>query len=341
MPSLLQNLWFLLVAVLFIGFFFLEGFDFGVGMSLKTVAKNEEEQDALISSIGPHWDGNEVWLIAGGGAMFAAIPYWYASLFSGFYLILFIILLGLIFRGVSFEFREQMYTSKYRELWATIASITSFIVPFFFGLMFADVVQGMPIDAAGDLSAGFFDYVNIFSVVAGVALALLSYMHGLNYTRLKLAESPLVERAKQQLKVLYPVLLLGEVAFAVSLYFFTDFFTTKPMITLILLVVIVGLTLLAWFTNVKDHQGWTFMALGLVIATVVALLLIGLYPRVMVADNPANSILLKNATSTPYTLKWMTIIALTVVPIVVCYQAWSFWVFRKRIQVGGDEKYGN
>lgn len=337
MPSVLQILWFVLIAVLFAGFFFLEGFDFGIGMSLKGVAKNDEEEDALIESIGPHWDGNEVWLITAGGAMFAAMPYWYASLFSGFYLILFIILLGLIFRGVSFEFREQMETSKYRRLWTTIAAVSSFIVPFFFGLMFADVVKGMPMNATGDISAGFFDYFNIFSIVAGVSVALLSYMHGLNYMRLKLHNGSLVQRAIAQLKVLYPVLLAGEVAFAVTLYIYTDFFTNKPMITLAMLVVIVALTLAAWYTNIKGREGWSFLALGLAIVSVVFLLLIGLYPRVMVATDPANSILLKNATSTPYTLKWMTVIALTMVPIVLGYQGWSFWVFRKRIQVKGEK----
>lgn len=123
-------------------FLFLEGFDFGIGMSLKTLAQNEEEEDALIRSIGPHWDGNEVWLITAGGAMFAAMPFWYASLFSGFYLILFAILIGLIYRGVSFEFREQMRTAKFRNLWTTISSITSMLVPFLFGVLFTDVVQG-------------------------------------------------------------------------------------------------------------------------------------------------------------------------------------------------------
>lgn len=328
-----QILWFVLIAILFAGFFFLEGFDFGVGMALKGLAKNEHEEDALIESIGPHWDGNEVWLITAGGAMFAAMPFWYASLFSGFYLILFAILIGLIYRGVSFEFREQMRTAKFRNLWTTISAVAALIVPFLFGVLFTDVVQGMPLDKAGDMSATFFDYFNIFSIVGGVAVALLSYIHGLNYLRLKIEEGELHDRIQSQLKVLYPVLLVGEVAFAVTLFIFTDFFAKKPLITLAFLAVIVLLTVTAWVTGLKRSNVWSFIALGLTIISVVLLLFTGLFPRVIVGDNPAMSLLLKNATSTPYTLKWMTMIAFTALPIVLAYQIWSFYIFRKRIVV--------
>ncbi|SCB88738.1 cytochrome d ubiquinol oxidase subunit II [Weissella bombi] len=328
-----QMLWFVLIAVLFAGFFFLEGFDFGIGMSLRTLAKSEAEEDALIRSIGPHWDGNEVWLITAGGAMFAAMPFWYASLFSGFYLILFAILICLIYRGVSFEFREQMRTNKFRNLWTTISAVTSMLVPFLFGLLFTDVVQGMPLDAHGDMSANFLDYFNIFSVIGGVALSLLSYVHGLNYARLKITSGSLHERIQKQLKVLYPVLLVGEVAFAVTLFVYTDFFTKKPVLTLVLLAAIVVLTLLAWSVTLKQKNTLAFIMLGLVIIVLVALLFTGLFPRVIVGNEAGMSILLKNATSTPYTLKWMTIISFTALPIVLAYQIWSFYVFRDRIRV--------
>ncbi|AIG65192.1 cytochrome d ubiquinol oxidase subunit II [Weissella tructae] len=335
--TFLQILWFVLVGILFAGFFFLEGFDFGIGMSVKTVAQNEEEEDALIETIGPHWDGNEVWLITAGGAMFAAIPFWYASLFSGFYLILLIILLGLIFRGVSFEFREAMQTTKYRNLWTTVLAVSSFVVPFFFGVMFVDVVQGMPIDANGDLMAGFSDYINVFSIIGGVALSLISYMHGLNYMRLKMVPGVLTQRAAKQLSVLYPVLLAGEVAFAIGVYFKTDFFVEKPIITLMLLALIVALTLVGWWSESKSKELLAFLALGFTIITLVALLFTGLFPRVMIGNDPATSILLQNATSTQYTLVWMSWIALIMVPIVVGYQTWSFWVFRKRISVKHED----
>lgn len=331
--SELQVLWFVLIAVLFAGFFFLEGFDFGVGMALKGLAKNEHEEDALIGSIGPHWDGNEVWLITAGGAMFAAMPAWYASLFSGFYLILFAVLLGLIYRGVSFEFREQMHTTKYRNMWTTISAVTALIVPFLFGVLFSDVVQGMPLDKAGDMSATFFDYFNVFSIVGGIALVLLSYIHGLNYLRLKVEFGELHDRIQKQLKVLYPVLLAGEVVFAITLAVYTDFLTKKPVITLAFLAVIVVLTLVAWATGLKRSNVWSFIALGLTIISVVALLFAGLFPRVIVGDTPAMSLLLKNATSSPYTLKWMTMISFTALPIVLAYQIWSFYVFRQRIVV--------
>lgn len=328
-----QLLWFVLIAVLFAGFFFLEGFDFGIGMSLRTLAKSEAEEDALIRSIGPHWDGNEVWLITAGGAMFAAMPFWYASLFSGFYLVLFAILICLIYRGVSFEFREQMRTNKFRNFWTTTSAVTSMLVPFLFGLLFIDVVQGMPLDAHGDMSANFLDYFNIFSVIGGVALSLLSYVHGLNYARLKITSGSLHERIQKQLKILYPVLLVGEVAFAITLFVYTDFFVKKPVITVILLAAIVVLTLLAWSVTLKQKNTLAFIMLGLVIIVLVALLFTGLFPRVIVGNEAGMSILLKNATSTPYTLKWMTIISFTALPIVLAYQIWSFYVFRDRIRV--------
>ena len=182
--SSLQLFWFVLIGILFGGFFFLEGFDFGVGMSVQTLAFNEKEKDQAIATIGPVWDGNEVWLITAGGAMFASFPFWYASLFSGYYLILLLILVGLIIRGVSFEFRHHMPEDK-RWIWNWTLSIGSFIVPFFFGVLFTSLVKGMPIDANGDMSARFTDYINPFSIVGGIAVVLLSYLHGMNYLSLK------------------------------------------------------------------------------------------------------------------------------------------------------------
>ena len=190
-------------------------------MAVKTLATNDEERTQVIQTIGPVWDGNEVWLITAGGAMFASFPYWYASLFSGYYLVLLFILVGLIIRGISFEFRAKS-PAKYKHVWDTTLALGSFIVPFLFGTLFISMIKGMPIDAQGNMHATFFDYFNWFSLVGGVALTLLTYLHGLNYLTLKTV-GPIHERSKSFAKLLYWVLYAGEVVFALLLIFQTDF----------------------------------------------------------------------------------------------------------------------
>lgn len=326
----LQLLWFILIGVLFSGFFFLEGFDFGVGMSVQTLAKNEQEKDQIVATIGPLWDGNEVWLLTAGGAMFASFPYWYASLFSGYYLILFTILVGLIIRGVSFEFRHRSPVEK-KNTWNWTLSIGSFLVPFFFGVLFISMIQGMPIDAQGDMTAGFTDYFNLFSVVGGVALTLLCYLHGLNYIALK-TEGKVRERANAYAQKLYWVLYAGLVVFAVLLYFQTDFFDNHFVLTLSLVVLIVALTVIANLGVLRKNERLAFFSSGLTLVALVGLLFSGLFPRVMISSVSSDfDILIANASSSPYTLKTMSIIALTILPFVLAYTAWSYYVFRKRI----------
>ncbi|WP_251869231.1 cytochrome d ubiquinol oxidase subunit II [Enterococcus italicus] len=326
----LQLMWFVLIGVLFSGFFFLEGFDFGVGMSVQTLAHNEKEKDQIINTIGPVWDGNEVWLLTAGGAMFASFPYWYASLFSGYYLILFIILFGLIIRGVSFEFRHKV-PEKNKNFWNWTLSIGSFIVPFFFGLLFISLVQGMPIDADGNMTATFTDYVNVFSVVGGVALTLLFYLHGLNYISLK-TEGPVREHARNYAKLLYYVLYVGLVLFAVLMYFQTDFFAKNAVLTTVLVVAIVLLTIFANVSVFKEKELAAFLASGLTLVVLVVLLFTGLFPRVMISSLGSQfDILIKDASSTPYTLKLMTYISFTLLPFVLAYTAWAYYVFRRRV----------
>ncbi|EOT46574.1 MULTISPECIES: cytochrome d ubiquinol oxidase subunit II [Enterococcus] len=330
--STLQLVWFTLIGVLFSGFFFLEGFDFGVGMAVQTLAHNDEEQDQVINTIGPVWDGNEVWLLTAGGAMFASFPYWYASLFSGYYLILFIILFGLIIRGVSFEFRHKV-PEKNKNFWNWTLTIGSTIVPFFFGILFISMIQGMPIDASGNLSATFTDYINVFSVVGGVALTLLSYLHGLNYISLK-TEGPVRERARNYAKALYAVLYVGLVAFAVLMYFQTDFYEKHFATTLGLTLVIVVLTVIANISVFKEKELLAFLASGFTMIALVALLFTGLFPRVMVSSISSDyDLLIKTASSSPYTLKIMTYMSFTLLPFVLAYTAWAYYVFRKRVTV--------
>lgn len=331
--STLQLTWFVLIAVLFIGFFFLEGFDYGVGMATRLLARNRSEREQVISSIGPVWDGNEVWLLTAGGAMFASFPEWYASLFSGYYLLLFFILFGLIIRGVSFEFRAHMKTDKGRNIWEWTLFLGSLIPPFLFGMLFTSLVAGMPIKADKNIYASFGDYVNLFSIVGGVAVTLICFLHGLNYLRLK-TDGDIRVRAQKLAQKLYPVLFVGLVVFAALLWMQTDFISKRPMSTLGILVFIVLCAVISAFGTWKNKELLAFLATGLVLAGVVVLLFNGLFPRVMISSiSDHNSILIKNATSTPYTLSLMTKISLTILPFVLAYQGWTYYIFSKRIKV--------
>lgn len=326
----LQLLWFTLIGVLFSGFFFLEGFDFGVGMSVQTLAHNEEEKDQIVKTIGPVWDGNEVWLLTAGGAMFASFPYWYASLFSGFYLILLLILVGLIIRGVSFEFRAN-FPKEHKNIWNWTLTIGSTIVPFFFGLMFVSMIQGMPLFEDGNMTATFTDYVNPFSIVGGIALTLLCYLHGLNYIALK-TEGPIRARARNYASIFYGILYAGLVVFAVMLYFQTDFFENHFATTLGLLLVIVVLTLIANIGVFKGKEMMAFIASGLTLIALVALIFTGLFPRVLISSiDSSYDLLIADASSSRYTLKIMSYLSLTILPFVLAYTAWSYYIFRKRI----------
>lgn len=337
----LQLLWFILIAVLFIGFFFLEGFDFGVGMSTRFVARNRSERDELVASIGPVWDGNEVWLLTAGGALFASFPEWYATLFSGYYILLFFILVALIIRGVSFEFRGKMKTEKGRHFWDWTLFIGSLAAPFLFGMMFTSMVAGMPIDGDHNMYASFGDYVNLFSIVGGVAVTLVCFLHGLNYIRLK-TEGVLRERAVALSRKLYPVLFVGLVVFAVLVWMETDFFEARPISTLVILAVIVLSAIVSTYGAVKDKEMLSFLATGVVLAGVVVLLFNGLFPRVMPSSlDPNFSLMIKNASSTPYTLKTMSIVAVTLLPFVLAYQAWTYYAFRKRIKPGDGGIYSH
>ena len=330
--TMLQILWFFLIGLLFAAFFFLDGFDYGVGMAVKALAHNEAERTQLIRTIGPVWDGNEVWLITAGGAMFASFPYWYATLFSGYYLILLVILVGLIIRGVSFEFRAQSPMAK-KPLWDNALALGSLIVPFFFGVMFISMIKGMPIDAQGNIQAHFFDYFNWFSIVGGVALTLLTYLHGLNYIALK-TTGAIQARAQNYSQAFYWVLYLGEVVFALLLLFQTDFIKVHPLATLLGLALIVAFSVLAHANTFKNRNGWAFVFSGLTLVSLVALLFSGLFPRLMISSISSQyDLMIKSASSSNYTLIVMTIATLVLVPCILVYTAFAYLIFRKRIEM--------
>lgn len=328
----LNELWFVLVAVLFIGFFFLEGFDFGVGMSTRLIAKNELERDQLLKTIGPFWDANEVWLLTAGGAIFAAFPHWYATMFSGYYIPFVFFLLFLIARGVGIEYSHHAsLNSKWKNLWQWLIFAGSVGAPFILGVLFTSLVKGMPIDENMTLWATFIDYVNIYSVVGGVAVVLLTLIHGLTFIGLRTTGN-VHDRALKLLNKVYIVLFVGLVAFAVLTYIYTDLFEVRPVATPAFLVAIVLCAVLGFLFANKRKEGWAFTMSGLTIVFTVVMLFVGLFPRVMISSiDPAFNLTITNAASGQYTLSLMTKISLTLLPFVLGYQIWSYYVFRKRI----------
>ncbi|MDQ0089753.1 cytochrome d ubiquinol oxidase subunit II [Paenibacillus anaericanus] len=327
----LNELWFVLVAVLFVGFFFLEGFDFGVGMSTKFLAKNDTEKRVLINTIGPFWDANEVWLITAGGAMFAAFPNWYATMFSGYYTPLVVLLLALIARGVAFEFRGKVDNGKWKKTWDISIFLGSLLPPFLMGVVFTGMMKGLPIDADMEMKAGLFDMVNPYTLVGGVTVVVLCLVHGLMYTSLRTVGS-LQERARKLAhKLLIPLAALF-VVLGVMTYFQTDIFEVRGVLLSIIAVIGVAVFLLAGRFISKKRDGWAFGMTGGLIALGFSSIFIGMFPRVMVSSiSDTFSLTIHNAASGQYSLKVMTIVSLTLLPFVLGYQIWSYFVFHKRV----------
>jgi cytochrome d ubiquinol oxidase subunit II len=334
----LNTLWFILVAVLYIGFFLLEGFDFGVGILLPFLsrAKSAEEVDrkrrVIINTIGPHWDGNEVWLLTAGGATFAAFPEWYATLFSGFYLALFLLLLALIVRGVAFEFRSKDANPKWRRLWDTCIFLGSLVPALLLGVAFANLIRGVPIDAEMNYVGGFFNLLNPYALLAGVSAVAAFSLYGAIFLSLKTTEG-LREQAHALARRLWlPVVALLAVLL-VATYFETDVLGRLGVNPGVIPIAGLAALLLSGFFLRRKMDGWAFAMTAVSIAFALITMFMILFPRVMISSlNPAYSLTIYNASSSPYTLKVMTVIALTFVPVVLIYQAWSYWVFRKRIE---------
>lgn len=325
----LNILWFILVTVLFIGFFFLEGFDYGVGILLPFLGKNDIERRVIINSIGPVWDGNEVWLLTAGGASFAAFPNWYATLFSGFYMALFLMLLALIVRGVAFEFRSSNENPRWRSFWDWMLCGGSLISALLWGVAVTNLLRGVPIDAQMQYAGSFWDLLSPFTLVGGLTTLLVFILHGALFLTLK-TEGEMVQRARQVAvktgTLAIPVVLL----LAVLTYLQTDLFAKAGAG-----IVFVGsavFLVLAWLLVRTGKYGWSFISNSLTIVLFTVAIFWGLFPRVMVSNlNPDWSLTIYNASSSPYTLKIMTIVALTMVPIVLLYQGWTYWVFRQRV----------
>ncbi|MCU0466377.1 MAG: cytochrome d ubiquinol oxidase subunit II [Anaerolineae bacterium] len=326
----LQTLWFILISVLFVGFFILEGFDYGVGILLPFVAKNDTERRVTINTIGPHWDGNEVWLLTAGGAIFAAFPHWYATLFSGFYLALFLILIALILRGVAFEFRSKIDNPRWRRLWDYAIVFGSAVPGLLWGVAVANIARGVAIDESMNYIGSFFDLLNPYALAGGLTTLLLFTMHGALFLSLK-AGGVVQTRAIQIAKRLaVSVAVLVVVVVLVSAPQLLDRLTIFTVLALILAVA--GLALALYHTLKSERFGLAFAGTSTALAGAVLLLFSYLFPRVMPSSlGEAFDLTIYNASSSQYTLSVMSVIGLTVVPIILAYQAWTYWVFRKRL----------
>ena len=331
----LNTLWFIFIAVLYTGFFVLEGFDFGVGILLPFLGKNDLQRRTIINTIGPHWDGNEVWLIAAGGATFAAFPQWYATLFSGFYLPLFFVLIGLIIRGVAFEFRSKDDHPLWRNLWDWCIFAGSLLPAILLPIAFANLVRGIPIDANMQYVGGFFNLLNPFALLAALTMIVLFIMHGACFLSIK-TTGEIEQKAKELVRWLWLLVVLLLVIFLVTFFIVTGEWQRINFAIIFPLVAVTASVLAGYFLR-KGQFGRVFITTCVTVAFVVLTIFAMLYPQVMVSSlNPLWSLTIQNAASSPYTLRLMTIVALILLPLILLYQGWSYWVFRNR--VAGEPK---
>ncbi len=335
-PSALQIVWFLLVAVLWIGYFFLEGFDYGVAMLIPVLGRDDERRRrVIINTIGPTWDGNEVWLLTAGGATFAAFPGWYATMFSGLYLPLFLVLVGLILRGVSFEYRAKRDDLRWKRMFDTTAAVGSLLPALVLGIGFANFVKGLRTGPDLLLAQGFWSLFNPFALVGGLLFVSLFLTHGAVFIALKTRGEIHDESRAFALKsaVVTVVLMVVFALYQNLAYPASDnpWFNGSEVTWVTSLLAVVAVVAAWWFTR-ADRDGWAFLATGLAVLLLVVDIFVKMYGTLgFLPTDPAHPLDIMTASSSPLTLKLMTIAAAVFVPIVLAYQAWSYWVFRKRL----------
>ena len=324
----LTTVWFGLIAVLWIGYFCLEGFVFGVGMLLPVLARDDRERRVLINTIGPVWDGNEVWVLVAGGATFAAFPEWYATLFSGFYLPLLLILLALIVRGLAFEYRAKRDDDTWRARWDLAIILGSFVPALLWGVAFANIVRGVPIDENAEYVGGFFDLLSPYALLGGVTTLLLFLTHGALFVALK-TDGDIRHRARALALKSGVAAAVAAVGFLLWTQSMTGSTGSLVLFTAAALALVGGLA-----AATKAREGWAFTGNFVAIGLAVAGLFAALFPDVMPSSlDPAWSLTTTNASATDYTLTVMTWVAVLFTPLVLMYQGWTYWVFRRRIGV--------
>ncbi|CAH0132741.1 Cytochrome bd-I ubiquinol oxidase subunit 2 [Arthrobacter sp. Bi83] len=324
--ELLPTIWFIAIAVLWTGYLFLEGFDLGVGMLMKLFARNNTERRVLLNTIGPVWDGNEVWLLTAGGATFAAFPFWYASLFSALYLPLLLVLVALIFRAVAFEYRGKVDTDRWRNTWDWAIAGGSFLAAFGVGAALALTTTGLPLNSNGDRDGGPFSWFSGYALLGGFAVAGFALLHALAFLALK-TDGDVRHRARRWFVRLLPVLLLPMAGWAISVQLLSG-----ELWTVAILAVAVGAAATAWLQGRKGNEGLAFLAVGVFLLCGAASIFGAVFPVVLPSTiDPAFSLTVTNASSSDYTLGLMSIVACVGLPLVIAYQAWTYWVFRRRV----------
>ena len=333
----LAQLWFWIVAFLFVGYFVLDGFDFGVGMSIPFLGKDDIARRQIINTIGPVWDLNETWVIVAGAALFASFPEWYATLFSGFYLPLLAILLALIARGVSFEYRHQRDSLRWKRSFDRMIVAGSALPAFLWGVAFANIVQGVPLDADHEYAGTVLTLLNPYGILGGLTTLLLFFTHGVYFVALKTdgqvrADARrLAGRAGLITIVLAAVFLGWTIAQATQAPLFLGVVALSGIAALAL----IG----SWVANSRDREGTAFTLGAVTIVTAVAALFFALFPNVMPSTLAGGaSLTIDNASSTDYTLTIMSWAALIFLPLILAYQGWTYWVFRKRVTRARIEK---
>jgi len=323
----LHTIWFIIIVVFWLGFFVLEGFDFGVGALHMVVGKSDTERRVAINTIGPWWDGNEVWLIVAGAALFAAFPGWYATMFSALYLALVLVLLALFARGVSFEYRGKRDSVRWRGGWSWGLTVGSVLIPLLIGVGLGDLLHGLPINSQHNFTGNFFDLLTGYGLMTGVALLALCLLHGATFLALR-TTGEIRDRARAAARALGLVAIVVNLAWVIWTLVVVGGGTVPEPTQIFGLIAVVFACLLAS----TDANGWAFVASGFAIAAAIGQIFIALYPNVMISSTShAYSLTVNNAASGHYALVVMTIVAVLTLPIVLLYQGWSFHVFRRRV----------
>jgi cytochrome d ubiquinol oxidase subunit II len=325
--SSLIPFWYIIITILWTGFFVLEGFDFGVGMLHDLVGRDNAERRAAINTIGPLWDGNEVWLIVAAAAMFAAFPGWYATMFSAYNLVFVLLLASLIARGLAFEYRGKRDAASWRRTWDVALTAGSVLAPLLIGIALGGLLNGLPINSSQDFTGSFWDLLRPYALWTGITLVLVCALHGATFTALK-TTGEMHERSRVLARRVAPF----TAAFVIGFTIWTHVTANRGFfLNAIELLAVLAVLAAIWQVYAR-RDGWAFTATAVTIAACIISIFTDLYPNLMVSTtNPAYSVTVSNAASPHYTLTIMTVVTALLLPVVLLYQAWTYYVFRKRV----------